>query len=182
MTHPFNVVPRRAAILLVSVVVLAPAFAARAATWAAPAPDAMGPRSTVSLPAFTGTFDTHKVLYLVLDTSSKGEARRDHLDYSPSLARALPSTNALYLVMNGAFTARGPIFAYRPGEAGYTPLVREVLVRWTTPGAAVALESDEQIKRLAHAGTLKLTMTGTVVNSPIIKVLSGETAGETSHE
>lgn len=180
MTRSPCLTPRRAA-LAIPVLVLAPMLATRAATHETPPADAMGPRTMVSLPAFTGTFDRHKVLYLVLDTSSKAEASRDHLDYSPSLARALSTTNALYLVMNSTFADHGPIFAYRPGEVGYTPLVQEVQVRWKTPGAAVALESDEQITRLAHAGKLTLTLTGTVLNSPIIKVLSGETGGESGH-
>src|SRR5437016_1820976 len=116
MTHPPHVILRRAAAALsVPALLLAPALATHAARPATAPADVRGPRSTVSLPAFTGTFDKHKVLYILLDTSNKAEALRDHIDYSPSLASALPTTNALYLIMNGAFVNRGPIFAYQPG-------------------------------------------------------------------
>jgi hypothetical protein len=153
-----------------------------AARPAAPPVTAMGPRRTAALPAYSGTFDGHTVLYLLLDTSDRAEALRGHLDYSPRLALALPAANEMYLVMNGAFTGRGPIFAFAPAEAGYTPLTREVLVRWKAPTAAVALTSDEQIVRLVRAGKLIMTSTHRVVNSPIIKVMDDETGGESGQD
>lgn len=154
MTRSLCLILRRAAVALaIPVLVLPPTLAVRAGTRATPPADAMGPRTTVSLPAFTGTFDRHQVLYLVLDTSSKAEARRDHLDYSPSLSRALPIANVMYLVMNGRFADRGPIFAYEPGEAGYTPLVQEVQVRWKAPGVAVAWSQTSRSPASSTAAT-----------------------------
>lgn len=142
-----------------------------------PAPDAMGPRSMVSLPAFSGTFDKHAVLYIYTDSSNKAQAQADHVTYSPSLARLLGSAAPVYFVLNGG-QSRGPIFTNRPGEAGYTPLVRVVEVRWKTPATVVALESDEQIGQLAKQGVLTLARTGTVISAPIVKVASGETGPE----
>ncbi len=170
--------PRR--LLLVAgtpVLLVASLLGARATGQAHPAADAMGPRSTVSLPAFAGTFDRHTVLYIYTDTSDKAQARADHVTYSPSLAKLLQSATPVYFVTNGGH-AHGPIFTNRPGEAGYTPFDRVVAVAWKTPAAAVVLESDEQIRQLAQQGVLALTRTGTVINAPIVKVASGETGPE----
>ncbi len=61
----------------------------------------------------------------------------------------------------------------RVGEKDYTPLWQEVAVTWKDPAKAVALGSDTQITGLAKAGKLTLTMTGTMLNCPIIKVTGG---------
>jgi hypothetical protein len=181
-TYPSRALTWWMALALGFVCVVLGAGLVHAARPPAPPNPAMGPRATVALQAFSGTFDGHPVLYLLLDTSDKAEAQRGHLAFSPRLALALPAANKMYLVMNGAFTSRGPIFAYAPGEVGYTPLTQEVLVHWKAPAAAVTLTSDEQIVRLAHTGTLLLTPTRVVVTSPIIKVVSGETGAESGHE
>ncbi len=177
-TKRIGVGPRR--LLLVAsipMLLLVSLRGAPATGQAHPAPDAMGPRSTVSLPAFGGTFDKHTVLYIYTDTSNKAQARADHVTYSPSLAKLRHSATPVYFVTNGGH-ARGPIFTNRPGEAGYTPFDQVVAVAWKTPAAAVLLESDEQIRRLARQGVLTLTRTGTVINAPIVKVASGETGPE----
>jgi hypothetical protein len=182
VTSPARALTWWIALALSFLCLLVAADLVHAARPAAPPIPALGPRTAATLPAFSGTFDGHPVLYLLLDTSDKAEAQRGHLDYSPRLALALSATNKMYLVLNGTFTGRGPIFAYAPGEVGYTPLTQEVLVRWKAPALAVALTSDEQIARLVHAGTLTLRPTHIVVNSPIIKVVSGETGAESGHE
>jgi hypothetical protein len=156
---------------------LASLLAAQAVGQAHPTPDAMGPRSRVSLPAFAGTFDQHPVLYIYTDNSNEAQARADHVTYSPSLATLLGSAAPVYFVVNGGH-ARGPIFTNRPGEAGYTPLGRVVEVRWRIPATAMVLESDEQIRRLAGRGVLLLTRTATVINVPLVKVASGESGPE----
>jgi hypothetical protein len=92
-----------------------------------------------------------------------------------SLAKSLPSSDKMYIIMNGKYANRGPVFASEPGEDTYTPLWQEVFVTWKTPGEAVALGKDDQINDLAKKGMLTLTMTKTVLNCPIIKVMSGST-------
>lgn len=136
---------------------------------------AMGPMSTARLMAWTGYYDARKVLYISTDTSSKAEALRDHINYAPALAKSLPSASQIYLVTNGALAARGPVFGSTPGKDDYTPLWQEVLVTWKDPAHAVALTGDDQIKGLAKSGKVTLTMTGVVLNCPII---TGMTAGK----
>ncbi len=136
----------------------------------------MGPMSMTSMTAFTGYYDDHKLLYVSTDTSSKDEAARDHINYAPSLAKSLSSANEIYLVTNGRYASRGAVFGSQPGKDDYTPLWQEVRVTWQNPSQAVPLGKDDQIKSLAKSGKLTLTMTGTVLNCPIIKVMSGGAA------
>ncbi len=131
----------------------------------------MGPMSKSPVATWTGWYDDHKVLFLSTDTSSKAEATNDHINYAPSLAKSLSSAGQIYLVTNGAFAGRGPVFGSQPGDSGYTPLWQEVMVTWKDPAKAVALGKDDQIKDLAKAGTVTLKMTGIVLNCPIIKVM-----------
>jgi hypothetical protein len=137
----------------------------------------MGPMSKMSLTSFTGWYDNHKVLFLATDTSSKSEAMSEHINFSASLAKSLPSSDKMYIITNGAFAKRGPVFDSQPGEANYTPLWQEVMVTWKNPSQAVALGKDSQIKDLAKAGKLTLTMTATVLNCPIVKVMSQGSGG-----
>ena len=142
--------------------------------------DSMGPMSTTLRTSFTGWYDNHKVVFLATDTSSKTEAMSEHINYSGSLARALGTTVAMYIIMNGKYANRGPVFASEPGEASYTPLWQEVFVTWTAPSKAVPLGRDDQINDLAKKGMLTLKMTKTVLNCPIIEVMSGSTSGSSS--
>jgi hypothetical protein len=132
---------------------------------------AMGPTSKVTLTAFTGWYDKHKVLYLGTDTSSQGEAMAAHSNYAASLSKSLPNADEIYLVTNGRFAGYGAVFNSQPGESDYTPLWQEVLVTWKNPAQAVPLGRDDQINSLAKQGKLTLKMTGAVLNCPIIKVM-----------
>lgn len=138
-----------------------------------PGMNTMGPMSQTSMTTWTGYYDSHKVLFISTDTSNKAEATRDHINYAPGLTTSPRYTVPLYLITNGAFASRGPVFGSQPGEKDYTPLWQEVVVTWKDPAKAVALGSDTQITGLAKAGKLTLTMTGTVLNCPIIKVTGG---------
>jgi hypothetical protein len=133
----------------------------------------MGPMTMASLTAWTGYYDQHKVEYISTDTSSKAEAKREHINYSASLAKDLPNASFIYLPMNGKFAGNGAVFGSEPGEDDYTPLWQEVQVTWKHPAQAVALGSDNQIMDLAKAGKVTVKMTGIVLNCPIIKVMSG---------
>ncbi len=135
--------------------------------------DSMGPMSRTSIPSFTGWYDKHKVLFLATDTSSKTEAMSEHISDAASLAKSLHSADQIYMVTNGAFAKNGAVFGSQPGEKDYTPLWQEVLVKWTDPDKAAFLGSDNDIKAAAKAGKVTLTMTGTVLNCPIIKVMGG---------
>ena len=129
---------------------------------------AMGKASTRMLPSWTGYYDGKTLTYISTDTSSKAEALQEHINYSASLAKALPQASKIYLVTNGAFATRGAVFGSALGADDYTPLWQEIQVNWKTAGDAVLLTSDNQINALASKGTLRLTSTGVVLNCPII--------------
>jgi plastocyanin len=134
---------------------------------------AMGAMGMASMMTWTGYYDDHAVHYLSTDTSSRAEARSEHINYAPSLATSLRYTQPIYLVTNGAFVSHGAVFGSQPGESDYTPLWHEVKVTWKVPGAAVALGSDTQIAQLVKAGKVTLTTTDVVLNCPIITPSSG---------
>jgi plastocyanin len=134
---------------------------------------AMGAMGMASMMTWTGYYDDHAVHYLSTDTSSRAEARSEHINYAPNLATSLRYTQPIYLVTNGAFATHGAVFGSQPGESDYTPLWHEVKVTWRVPGAAVALGSDNQIAQLVKAGKVTLTSTDVVLNCPIITPSSG---------
>jgi hypothetical protein len=134
---------------------------------------AMGAMGMASMMTWTGYYDDHAVRYLSTDTSSTAEARREHINYAPSLATSLRYTEPIYLVTNGAFASHGAVFGSQPGEKDYTPLWHEVMVTWKDPGAAVALGSDNQIAQLVKAGKVTISATTIVLNCPIIAPSSG---------
>jgi len=134
---------------------------------------AMGPMAKLELPGFTGYYDGNPVRYISTDTSSKAEAARDRINYAPSLAKSLAQTSAIYLITNGKYAARGPVFAAIPGDPGYSPLWQEVQVAWKDPAAATPLGKDDAITALAKAGKLSLKQTGVVLNCPIIMAMPG---------
>jgi plastocyanin len=133
---------------------------------------AMGPMSMRSMRIWTGYYDNHKVLYTWTDSSNKAEAMSAHINYAPGLAKALQYAVPMYIVMNGRFASRGPVFATWPSDADYTPLWQEVFVTWKKLGQAVFLGKDDQFNDLAKKGLLTLKMTKTVVDSSRIKVIS----------
>ena len=96
------------------------------------------------------------------------EAMREHINFAPALAQSLSKTNSMYLVMNGKYAGRGPVFSSWPSEKNYSPLWQEVYVTWTSPSHAVALGRDDQIKALVKSGALTLKATGTVVDGSIL--------------
>src|SRR5207248_6729988 len=63
----------------------------------------MGPMSTTPLTSFTGWYDNHKVVFLATDSSRKTEAMSEHINYSASLAKSLPSSDKMYIIMNGKY-------------------------------------------------------------------------------
>lgn len=140
---------------------------------------ALGPVGKTTMTTWIGYYDNKQATYIMTDTSNKAEAARDHINYAPGLAASLAHAVPMYLITNGKYAGRGPVFGSWPGEASYTPLWQEVSVTWKDPARAVALGQDNQIADLAKAGKLMLTMTGIVLNAPIIR--EGAAADDKGH-
>ena len=121
---------------------------ARAAFGAGGPAMAMGKTITVSHQAFLGFYDGHKDTYFNLDVSSKAEATAERINYAPGLALVPLKTPEIYFVVGAAATGQIAVLGSQPGEKDYSPIWREVQVRFKTGQSPVLLKSDTQIAAL----------------------------------
>jgi len=92
----------------------------------------------------------------------------------PSLAQVPAEALAdVYVFENGA-AGKGPlgfqpdVFNNPPGSAGYSPLRRITLVKWSEGAAAVVLKSEAEIKGAEASGSVTTSQTAVVVNMPFM--------------
>ena len=151
-----------------------PSTAATTAPTTAPA--AIPTAKTVDQPATYGLYDGHVDTMLSTDVSDKAQATADHINYSAALMNQpvgkLPS---LYLVSGPAVAGQPMVFGSEPGEDDYSPLWREITVKWKAGVTPVLLMKDDQINMLASQGMLTATPTSIVLNCPIVKVTASST-------
>ncbi len=83
--------------------------------------------------------------------------------------RFRPDGLGVLIRVDGPLVRRGPVFGTTPGQSADTPLWQEVRVTGKNPAAASALGSDTPSNTLATAGKFMRTMTGVVLNGPIIR-------------
>jgi hypothetical protein len=145
-------------------------FGARTALGSGGPAMAMGKATTVRHQAFHGYYDGHKDTYFNLDVSNKAEARAEHVNYAPGLALVPLKTPEIYFVVGTAATGQLAVLGSEPGETDYSPVWREVHVRFQSGKAPVLLKSDTQIDALIKKGTLSEQETSIRINCPIIKV------------
>jgi hypothetical protein len=136
-------------------------------------PGMMGPESRTSVPSFRGYYDGHKNTFLGPDTSSRAEAKMDHINFSAKLAASLKTSEEIYLFSGKAATGQLPVFTSEPGEKTYTPLWREEIVSWKTGTTPSLIVSDTQVDDLKKKGMIIVRETSTVLNCPIVKVGKG---------
>jgi hypothetical protein len=94
----------------------------------------------------------------------------------PSLADlAGRGTGRVFVFANGVRRGpRGPlgyqadVFDSSPGQRGYRPLRRVVIVRWSPGARPRILRSAAAVAAAAAAGELRATPTGWVVNMPVV--------------
>ena len=131
----------------------------------------MGPKTTLSRPAFQGYYDGHKDTYLNTDVSSKSEAKAMHINYAPGL-KSVPLKTApeIYLVEGKSAAGQLAVFGSEPGEASYSPIWKETILTWKASAKPVVIKSDTQVDQLEKAGKLSERGTSTRLNCPIIKV------------
>jgi len=129
-----------------------------------------------SLPQLTwqGYYDSHKDTYLNTDVSTRAMAAAMKINYSPGLAHAsMGSTAPMYLIEGRAAANQIAVFGSQPGEADYSPLWHEIIVRWKANAHPVLLTSDNQILALQKSGKVTLQTNHVILNCPIIKVQKG---------
>jgi hypothetical protein len=92
----------------------------------------------------------------------------------PALADVPESATAKVYVFENGVKGSGPlgfqpdVFDNPPGTAGYSPLRRIVLVKWTDGVAARELKSAADVLAAEGAGELTTAMPGVVVNMPFM--------------
>jgi hypothetical protein len=96
----------------------------------------------------------------------KGKSVR-YLDFGPIRLRAGNKLAPIWVFTNGADGQRNVIDA-APGDRGYSPLWRVVMVTWADDASPRVLRSAAQVKSAAAAGEVTLEQTTTVVNCPVV--------------
>jgi len=129
----------------------------------------LGPATTGSQKTFQGFYDGHKDTYLVTDTSSKAQAKAMKINFAPLLV-GVKNQPAQYFIEGRAAAGQLAVFGSEPGEASYSPLWTEVIVRWKAGQKPVLLVRDDQIKMLAAKGELTSKTTTVILNAPITAV------------
>jgi len=140
--------------------------------WGAGGP-AMGKPITVRHAAFQAFYDGHKDTIFNLDVSNRAEATMDRINYAPGLKLVPLKTPEIYFVVGTAAAGQLAVLGSEPGEKDYTPIWREVHVRFKPGQTPVLIKSDTQVDALIKKGAVTETETSTRLNCPVIKVGKG---------
>jgi hypothetical protein len=161
-------------IAAVALAALAASITAFAATRDYGGGSSMGMTHNIVRPAFFGYYDGHKDTYLNTDVSDKAQAAAMHINYSTALGKIpMSHTEEIYLVEGKAAAGQLAVFSSEPGEATYTPIWHEVVVKWKASATPVLLVKDDQIDDLAKKGMLTARDSKIILNCPIVKVGKG---------
>ena len=132
--------------------------------------------TTVSQPVTYGYYDGHVDWMLSTDVSDKAQAASSHINYSAALlAQPVSKLPSLYLISGTAAPNQPMVFGSEPGKDDYSPLWREITVKWKAGVKPVLLMKDDQINALATKSDLTATPTAVVLNCPIVKVTASTT-------
>jgi hypothetical protein len=132
--------------------------------------------TTISQSVTYGYYDGHADWMLSTDVSSKAEAASTHINYSAALlSQPMSKLPSLYLTSGPAAPGQPMVFGSEPGKDDYSPLWREITVKWKSGVTPVLLVKDDQIKALATKGDLTAVPTSIVLNCPIVKVTASTT-------
>jgi hypothetical protein len=96
----------------------------------------------------------------------KGKPVR-YLDFGPIKLRPGNKVAPIWVFTNGADGQRN-VIDVAPGDRGYTPLWRVVMVTWADDATPRVLRSRAQVNAAVAAGDVTLRRTSTVVNCPVV--------------
>jgi hypothetical protein len=96
----------------------------------------------------------------------KGRAVR-YLDFGPIKLKPGNKLAPIWVFTNGADGQRN-VIDVAPGDRGYSPLWRVVMVTWADDASPRVLRSAAQVKAAASSGEVTLERTSTVVNCPVV--------------
>lgn len=160
---------RKAVLAGTSIVVLASATIAAAATGGLPN---IGKPAMAAQPVYKGYYDGHIDTYLITDTSSKAQAAAMHINYSAEIGtvKGLPEQ---YFVKGRAAAGQLSFFGSEPGESNYNPLWKEVWVMFKPGVKPVLVKSDTQLDALEKKGKMTEKDAHIILDAPILKVGKG---------
>jgi plastocyanin len=132
----------------------------------------VAPGTDVSPPTVFETFyDAHKDGMLATDVSTKPQAKAEGINDSPVLgsidSQVLPE---IYIVRGRMAKGQLMVLGSEPGEANYSPLWRETIVRWRQGVTPTVIKSDTQLDVLIAAGKATEHETTVVLNCPVTGV------------
>jgi hypothetical protein len=129
---------------------------------------------SVTMRLHEGRIDGEAIYFVRTDASDPAFAEQEGLVFVPLLGLARNREGALgtiYLFENGA-DGQTPVLSTGPGRDDFTPLYEVVHAGFR--GEPILLESADDVRAAAAAGTVDLNETQTVVNYPIVKWPGGE--------
>ena len=131
------------------------------------------------LPSIPGWFQGHIALYVSTDTSDKGAAVANRLNYAPSLANAANTgaVDDIYTVTN---FKQSNVVPSAPEPAGpgntnkaYSPLWQLSMVTWAAGATPHTLRSEGEVLAAKASGLVTVVKTDIVINCPIIYTPKG---------
>ena len=135
----------------------------------------------VTLPLTPGYANGHEVLYISTEASDRDLASLmtnwtgARVTYAPSLANTPPAALANIYAFKNGIDGSGPlgfqpnVADSEPGNPGYSPLWRLILVEWKAGTSPSELKSEQEITTALQEGKLTIEPTKMVVNCPFVK-------------
>jgi hypothetical protein len=135
----------------------------------------------VTLPLTRGYANGHEVFYVSTEASDKDLAAHltnltgSRVVYAQSLANTPPAASANIYAFKNGIEGTGPlgfqpnVADSEPGQTGYSPLWRIILVQWKDGVTATELKSEQEITAALGDGKLTIEPTRMVVNCPFVK-------------
>ncbi len=135
----------------------------------------------VTLPLTRGYANGHEVFYISTEASDKDLAAHltnltgSRVVYAQSLANTPPAALAHIYAFKNGIVGTGPlgfqpnVADSEPGQAGYSPLWRIILVQWKEGVTATELKSEQEIIAALNEGKLTIEPTSMVVNCPFVQ-------------
>ena len=116
----------------------------------------IGPGAHVAPPTVFKTFyDAHRDGMLATDVGSRAEAKDEHINFSPVLAKlnskAFPE---IYIFQGRMAKGQLMVLGSEPGEPDYSPLWGETYVHWKTGVTTRLVKSDTAVEHLVAKGML----------------------------
>jgi hypothetical protein len=140
----------------------------------------------IDIPLAKGYENGNEIFFIATDASDEKIAQQAtkllgfKVNFSPLLSQTPEAAlSQAYAFTNGVqgkgpFGFQIPVLSAKPGDAGYSPLLRVNTVTWKDGSSPKELKSVQEIMGAEKNGSLTVNKTGIVVNHPAIKWQGGQ--------